>query len=189
MADKKVRLDELQPYDINGEKTKIVELYTVHNKTLTYIANALGKSASYVSRVLHEAYQEDKSQRDIRILAHSQMLQWLMTKTVDRIEKSGAKWDRRDGEFLLKLSEQERKLKGLDQPVQHEVKVEVEHFTDEELILQLNQMGMHVSLPEHTSPLALPEPVEDAQFEPVRQEQPPQTRPDQAPEGSGSGVG
>ncbi len=172
MAEKKVRLDELEPADFTGEKSKIIDLYTVHNKSVAYIATAIGRSANYVSRVLHEAYQQDKSEREIRILAHSHLLQWLMTKTVKRIEESGKKWDRRDGEFLLKLSEQERKLKGLDQPIQHEVTIQPEEFTQEELILQLNQMGLQVSLPADTSQNALPEHVEDAQYEPSGTESP-----------------
>jgi hypothetical protein len=166
VADKKPRLDELDVSDLNGEKTRIVDLYT-KGCTLTYIAQVIGKSPNYVSKILHQAYQEDKAERDVRILAHSQMIQWLMGKTVSRIEESGKKWDRRDGEFLLKLSEQERKLKGLDQPVQHELKIEYEQVTDEELVEQLRQFEVHVSLPERSPPLALPEPIEDAQYEQV----------------------
>lgn len=162
---KKVRLDELEPADFNGEKNRVVELYTTHGKSIAYIAQVIGRSAPYVSKLLHAAYQEDKSERELRILAHAQGLKYLMQKTIDRIEKAGHAFDRRDAELWAKLREQEARLRGLDQPVQHEVKVEIEQYTDDELIAQLRQAGVQVSLPTVIQPAALPEHVDEAEFQ------------------------
>jgi hypothetical protein len=164
--EKRTRLDELEVADLNGEKTRIVELYTVHGCSLTYIAQVLGRSAGYVSRVLHAAYQEDKSERDVRVLAHSQTLQWLMTKTIKRIEKAGDRFDRRDAELWLKLREQEARLKGLDQPTRAEVTVSYDELSQEELIAQLEAVtDIKIILPDATQPAALPEHVPDADYQ------------------------
>jgi hypothetical protein len=182
VADKKPRLDELQTYDLDGTKTRIVELYTVHSKTIAYIAQAIGRSANFVSKVLHEAYREQAEQRELRILAHSQAIEWMMGESMNKIRKG---WDRKEVELWLKLRDTEARLKGLDQPVKAEIDIQVEHRTDEELISQLEELGLQIVLPPAPKSLQLNEHIEDAVCEPAQQDRSTEGDPKQTPPGSG----
>jgi hypothetical protein len=164
--DKKIRLDETETNDWTGERDRICDLYA-RRLSITYIAQAVGRSAAYVSKVLHSEFAERNANRQQIVLAHHQTLSWMIQKATKRMAEAKDFWDRRDAELVLKLLEREARLFGVDQPTQHTVTVELDQLTDDELLTQLQAAGVQITLPAVTSPPALPEHVEDAHYEPT----------------------
>lgn len=159
-----LKLNETEANDWSGERDQILALYA-QRYPISYIAQALGRSNGFISRILHSEFSERNANRQQIVLAHQQTLSWLVHKATKRIEAAGDKWDRRDAEHLLKLLEREARLFGLDQPTKIEAKVEYENVTSEEIVEQLASYGIQVTFPSlpPASPL-LPEHVEEADY-------------------------
>lgn len=128
------------------------------------IAKSLGVSRRRVRNIL--SAQLERARRRTNETA-DELLQ-LELKRLDRYLKSlEDRIDRGDVkavEAALKVSERRARLAGLDAPDKSEVKVSVEHFTDEELIEEARRQGLALTVIEGnlaaaSPPLALRAPL------------------------------
>lgn len=143
------------PTDFNGIRDQIVELFC-QGKSKSLICTALGLERKEVDRIINQEFNTRLGNRQQLIERTALELEWLKSKMMDRVEGNG--WDRRDVETALKVIESKRKLFGLDAPVKVEVN-HIDEMSDEDIKLQLKDYE------KLTSQLALPEPVEEAEFE------------------------
>lgn len=163
-----VRLRDTDLHDYNGDRDRIVELagrgFSAH-----YISQATGVAYKTVQRLLRSEFVERNSKRQDTVQAHAQTLNWLKLKVTERIHKSGANWDRRDCELLLKVLEREAKVFGVDAPTQHQhdINVTVEDLSEEDLLSQLAAAGYALQITPPVRQLPTPVVADDAEFEPV----------------------
>lgn len=171
--EKRLTLHDADADDFSGLRDRIVEL-AGQGFSASYISNATCTSYTKVCRILRSEWDERRSNRENIIRGHDQTLQWLKLKYTDAISKSEVdkktgrvRLDHKAAEILLRILERESKLYGIDQPTQHNVEVTVnDDQTTEELLEQLKQAGLHISLPAAPPvPLSLPEQIEDALIE------------------------
>ena len=151
-------------YDWDGSRDRVIELSGQGYGPL-YISKATGLSVRVVEKIRKSEFQDRNANRQQIVEAHAQTVQWLKLKLTERIAAAGGKWDRRDGELLLKVLERESRLFGCDQPVQvqHDVNVTVEQLSDDDLLKALAAEGIVVQqLNPPPAPAALPEHIEDA---------------------------
>lgn len=150
--------------DWDGLRCEAVRLKALGH-SVSYIARLLQKNVKTITRILESEFKERFANRQQKKIEYALELEWVKQLVKDRIVSSGAKWDRKDAELLLKMRDQEARLYGHDEPTQHQhqVTVELAEMPDEELAAQLRQYN--VSLPEGFLSLpAASEQIEDAEF-------------------------
>lgn len=170
----RLTLNDADPDDFNGLRDTIISL-AGQGYSANYISKATSTNYKKVCKILSSEFQDRCAKRQDIVQALDQSLMWLQLKCAKAIEdstepdkKTGkVKVDTKTGELFLKIVDRRGRLHGADQPVQHEVRLEVDTLSEEELLSQLRQAGVQISLPAVIAPPALLEHVEDATYEPA----------------------
>jgi hypothetical protein len=161
-----ITLRDTDSADWDGLRCEAVRLKALGH-SVAYIARLLQRNVKTITRILESEFRDRFANRQEKKTEYALELEWLKQLVKDRIVSSGAKWDRKDAELLLKMRDQESRLYGHDEPTQHQhqVTVELAEMDDSEIAAQLRQYN--VSLPEGFLSLpAAPEQIEDAEFTP-----------------------
>lgn len=160
---KQLTLNDDDQYDWDGTRDKIIELRARGNSQAV-IAKAIGKSVPFVAKILKSELIDRASNRQELIASALCSLNWVQQLLGERIAKAGDKFQRADvTEFRATIADI-RKLLALDQPVEHNVNVQVEEVSDEDVRRQLAAFVPTHLLPAITSTPALPESIPDAEY-------------------------
>lgn len=131
------------------------------------IAKTVGVSQKRVQNVLDRENERHAASREQMRQQKRLELAWLkrpLKRRMEADEASGRGVSREDIAVILKVIEQERRLDGLDAPVQLDVRT-VEAMSDDDLQKELSRYGVNVK--QLAAPTATPatEAVADAEFE------------------------
>lgn len=139
--------------DWNGNRDEAVRLRCL-GRSPSFIAAAMGVPKQTIDRWLKQEFDIRLGVRQSLIEQTGMELEWAKSKLAEQIQ---AKGDRRDVEVWLKVIDRKCKLFGLDSPLK--VDVRVEDLSDQDLARELERNSIRTTL------VALPEPVEEAEFE------------------------